>query len=186
MSNRKKQYSGFTLIELVVAIVIMSIGVAGFLTLILNTTKNSVDPQIRVQGNAIAQAYLEEIMLSSFCDPDWDHDSDPATPLDCPNQCASSACASCKAIGLGWTTETRNTFDDVCDYTAISGASVTDRNGLALGTVGDYNVTVTVNDVGISLNTTATSNAGQVVRVDVDVTHTSGTTMQLSSFKANY
>ena len=192
MNKVNISYNGFTLIELVVAIVILSIGTAAFLTLILNTTRNSVDPQIRVQGNAIARAYLEEIMLSSFCDPDWDPnldaDADPLTnPQNCPADCTSSACTVCKASGTGWVTEgTRNTYDDVCDYAAITGATATDRNGLSLGTVGDYTVTVTVNDAGVSLNTTATSNAGQVVRVDVDVNHTSGTSMQLSSFKTNY
>ena len=130
-------------------------------------------------------------MLSSFCDPDWDPnldaDTDPLTnPQNCPADCTSSACTVCKTSGTGWTEETRNTYDDVCDYTTIVGAAATDRNGLSLGTVGDYTVTVTVNDVGVSLNTSATSNAGQVVRIDVDVSHTSGTTMQLSSFKANY
>lgn len=191
MNKIGNQIRGFTLIELVVAIVILSIGTVAFLTLITSTTKNSVDPQIRVQGNAIAQAYLEEIMLSSFCDPDWDPnldaDANPLTnPQNCPNDCISSACSGCKASGTGWTTETRATYDDVCDYTAISGASATDRNGLSLGNVGDYTVSITVDDAGVSLHTGATSNNGQVVRIDVDVTHTSGTSMQLSSFKTNY
>ncbi len=130
-------------------------------------------------------------MLSSFCDPDWDPnldaDANPLTnPQNCPVDCTSSSCTVCKASGTGWTTETRSTYDDVCDYTTITGATATDRNGLTLGNVGDYTVTVSVNDVGVSLNTSATSNAGQLVRVDVDVTHTSGITMQLSSFKTNY
>ncbi|MGB1799350.1 MAG: type IV pilus modification PilV family protein [Gammaproteobacteria bacterium] len=186
MNKPVNQSDGFTLIELVVGIVILSVGTAAFLTLITNTAKNSVDPQIRVQGNAIARAYLEEIMLSSFCDPDWDHDSNAATALDCPAQCTSSACTSCNAVGSGWTVETRDTYDDVCDYDSITNATATDRNGFTLGNVSDYTVTVSVNDVGVSLNTNTTSNAGQVVRVDVDVTHTSGTSMQLSSFKTNY
>lgn len=192
MNKVKNKIKGFTLIELVVAIVILSIGTAAFLTLVLNTTKNSVDPQIRVQANAIAQAYLEEIMLSSFCDPDWDPnldaDADPLTnPQNCPADCTSSVCTVCKVSGTGWTTEaSRNLYDDVCDYTAINSATATDRNGLSLGTVGDYTVTVTINDVGVSLNTSATSNAGQVVRIDVDVSHASGATANLSSFKTNY
>jgi len=79
MSKYKRIVYGFSLIELIVAIVILSIGVTGFITLIINTTKNSVDPQIRVQGNAIARAYLEEVMLNSFCEPNFDPDADPAT-----------------------------------------------------------------------------------------------------------
>ena len=191
MSKAVNKNHGFTLIELIVGIVILSIGTVAFITLINNTTRNSVDPQIRVQGNAIAQAYLEEIMLSSFCDPNWDPDldldGDPLTnPQNCPTDCTASACNTCKASGTGWVTETRSTYDDVCDYTGIINATATDRNGLTLGAVGDFNVTVTINDDEISLHTGATSNAGQVVRIDVDVTHSSGRSIQLSSFKTNY
>lgn len=191
MNKYRFKYSGFTLIELIISIVILSIGAAAFLTLILNTTKNSVDPQVRVQANAIARAYLEEIMLSSFCDPDWDPDldadGDPLTnPQNCSTDCGSSACAVCKTTGTGWTTETRSTYDDICDYTAISGVSATDRNGLALGTVGDYTITVTVNDGTAGNLNGLTGVGGQVVRVDVDVSHNSGVTTSLSSYKTNY
>ena len=91
-------------------------------------------------------------------------------------------------MGAGWSTETRDTYDDVCDYTSIIGSSATDRNGLAFGNVGDFTVTVTIDDVDETLNgpPAINSNSGQVVRVDIDVTHTSGTTMELSAYKTNY
>jgi MSHA pilin protein MshD len=60
---------GFTLIELIVAIVVIGIGVATFAVLINQSIRHSVDPLVRTQAHAIAQSYLEEILLQSFCLP---------------------------------------------------------------------------------------------------------------------
>jgi MSHA pilin protein MshD len=195
MNKRGCQNSGFTLIELVVAIVVMSIGTLGFLTLIHNTATNSVDPHIRVQSDAIARAYLEEVMLSQFCEPNFDPDGDGLT--ECSSTtigegCTSSACSALApnacggANAAGGAEAGRSSFDDVCDYAAINSAVATDRNGSALGTIGDYTVTVTIND-GVAANLNGLTGAGgQVVRVDVDVSHNSGVTTSLSSYKTNY
>lgn len=61
--------SGFTLVELVVALVVLGIGTSAFLVLINQATRDSVDPLIHNQANAVAQSYLEEILLQSFCLP---------------------------------------------------------------------------------------------------------------------
>lgn len=189
--NIKK--TGFSLIELIVAIVILSIGVTGFITLVINTTQNSIDPQIRVQGNAIARAYLEEIMLKEFCDPDWDRnadaDADPLTnPQNCPVDCNVSACGNCSALGIGWTTEARANFDDVCDYNGLNDVGARNQTGAGvIAGLEDYTVDVTVNDgAGVNLNG-LTGNTGEVVLINVIITHTTtGTTMPLSSYKTNY
>ena len=69
----KPQYKkGFTLIELVIFIVIVSVALAGVLTVLNITAKSSADPMIRKQALAIAEALLEEVMLQpyTYCDPD--------------------------------------------------------------------------------------------------------------------
>jgi MSHA pilin protein MshD len=181
--------SGFSLIELVIAIVILSIGVTAFITLVINTTKNSIDPQIRQQGNAIARAYLEEIMLNSFCEPDFDPDTDPVTT--CPLECLVSACstvapnACAGANAIGGAEAGRAVFDDVCDYNGLVDAGAVDQNGNAIGTLGNYTVNVTVDDAGVNLNGLNGSN-GQVVLINVNVTHSTGATMSLSSYKTNF
>ncbi len=68
MSMRRQ--SGTTLIELIIAIVIISIAASGVLMAISTTVGSSADPMIRHQAVAIAEAYLEEIALKSFVDPD--------------------------------------------------------------------------------------------------------------------
>ena len=57
---------GVTLIELVISIVIISIGVAGILKVMELTTRHSADPMIQHQAVAVAEAYLEEILTKSY------------------------------------------------------------------------------------------------------------------------
>ena len=61
---------GLTLIELVVSIAVVGIALTGALLAIDQTTVRSADPMIQHQGSAIAEAYLEEILLKDFLDPD--------------------------------------------------------------------------------------------------------------------
>ena len=76
--------SGFTLIELIIAIVLISIGLLGLLALILQSTRYSVDPMIQQQAYAIAQSQMEEVLSQPFCDAD--------SP-NCPDSCSS--CGDC-------------------------------------------------------------------------------------------
>jgi MSHA pilin protein MshD len=62
--------SGATLIELVIAIVIIAIAAGAVLMALSTSLTHSADPMIRHQAVAIAEAYLEEISLKSFADPD--------------------------------------------------------------------------------------------------------------------
>lgn len=192
MNKFNINYSGFSLIELVFAIVILSIGLTGLITLVNNTTKNSVDPQIRVQGNAIARAYLEEIMLTSFCEPDFDPDGDGLTECSSTTAlegCTESACAAASTNTCGGEFEAggaetgRSVFDDVCDYNGLTDVGAEDQNGNPVG-LPDYTVNVTVDDTA-TLNTLSGAN-GQVVRIDITVTHSNGTTMNLSGYKTNF
>lgn len=53
---------GFTLIELIVFIVIVSVGLAGILLPIMNNVRNSADPMIARQMVLIADSLMDEIM----------------------------------------------------------------------------------------------------------------------------
>ena len=57
---------GFTLIELVIAIVIIGISVTGVLLAYTTLIRHSADPMISYQAVAIAEAYLEEIGSKSY------------------------------------------------------------------------------------------------------------------------
>ena len=64
--SRQQSQSGFTLVELIVSIVVIAVAVTGVLLAIQFTTRHSADPMIRQQAVAIADAYMEEIMLQNY------------------------------------------------------------------------------------------------------------------------
>lgn len=180
-------YKGFSLIELVIAIVILGIGVASFITLMVSASQASIDPLVRQQANAVAQAYLEEILLKPFCDPDLGVDC----PTDCDGGNTCSDTTNCTQNTGG--SETRATFDDVCDYDfpAFNNAAVTDQTGATpppLDQLGNYRVTVDViDDGGADLNG-LDNTMSQILRIDVTVTHTTipALDITLSGYRTNF
>lgn len=70
MYMNKKYSIGFTLIELIIFIIIVSVAVVGILTVMNTVVKSSADPMVRKQATALADSILEEIILKSYNDPD--------------------------------------------------------------------------------------------------------------------
>jgi MSHA pilin protein MshD len=112
--NMRRQ-AGTTLIELVIAIVIISIAVSAVLMVFSMNVGYSADPMIRHQAVAIAEAYLEEISLKAFADP-----------------------------GGGDGEASRDLYDDVDDYHGLVNVGARNQFDAALPGLGDYTVSVTV------------------------------------------
>lgn len=185
MLNRQR---AATLIELVVTIVIVSIVVVTLVALTSQATGRSVDPMIQEQANAVAQAYLEEIMQKGFCDPDFDLDSDPLTPLDCPVQCTSSVCQAGGCRHSGSTQEAdRGLYDDICDYNGLTDSGAVDLNGNPVTGLDQYDIGVQVQDDNtVNLNGLL-GDAGEAALITVIVSHPAmQDDVQLSGFRANY
>lgn len=62
--------TGFTLVELIVFIVVVSAGLAGILSVMNTTVKSSADPMVRKQAISLAESVLEEVLQKSYADPD--------------------------------------------------------------------------------------------------------------------
>ena len=107
--------AGTTLIELVIAIVIVSIAVSAVLMVFSMNVGYSADPMIRYQAVAIAEAYLEEISLKAFDDP-----------------------------GGGDGEASRDLYDDADDYHGLVNVGARNQFDAALPGLGDYTVSVTV------------------------------------------
>lgn len=124
-----RKRSGFTLIEIIVTLVVIGIAAAALLSIFSNLIRGSADPMIQQQATTIAEAYLEEIMLKAFDDP----------------QVAETGAAEAG--------ETRATYDDVQDYNSAD-TVVRDQNGNAITPQFDaYNINIVV--AGDTLNTVA-------------------------------
>ena len=173
MSISRRQ-QGMTLIELIVFIVIVSVALAGVLTVLNVTTKSSADPMIRKQALAIAESILEEVMLQPFtwCDPDDPNAATATSPASCtgvaggPNDesktplgpettAAANGIAEYRAVG------STAPFDNVSDYNGLSTTTNIAGGGAAL-----YTATVTV--AAADLNTIIAA-SGNALRVTVSV-----------------
>ena len=110
-----KCQSGMTLIDLVLAIVILCVGLTGVMVAFSTVVKSSADPMIHKQMLAIAEEMIEEVSLKSY------------TPI--ANGAPKNACA-------------RNTFNDIDDYDGYHSDSICDIDGN--GVLTGYAVQVTV------------------------------------------
>lgn len=155
-----RRVSGFTLVEMIIAIVIVSVGLAGVLAAFSTTVKASADPMIHKQMLAVAEEMLEEILLK---------------PYAATGTAPTNSLVACGAAGAD-----RTAFDDVSDYHNYQTASVCDIEGEAVVGLGSYAVQVTV--TGASLGTPAVAAAK---RVSVTVTH-SGEMLTLVGWRTDY
>jgi len=109
---------GLTLVELVIAIVIMGVGLAGVLSAYQIAVRGSADPLINKQMVAIAEEMMEEVSLHSY--------------TAAPNG-ASPACG-------------RSSFNDIDDYNGYASTGVCDIAGNALPSLAGYNVGVAISN----------------------------------------
>ena len=103
----KRHARGFTLIELIIFIVVISVGLTGIMLVVDTVVASSADPLVRKQSVSIAESMLAEILLKDYANPEE-----------------------------GYTGTIRSLFDDIGDYAGYStSAGIADQSGLVrLGT----------------------------------------------------
>ncbi len=162
LAARVRETSGVTLIELIIAITIVGIAVTGTLLSINRSVRSSADPLVVQQGLVVAEAYLEEILLKPYYDPD-------------PNS-APGPCPAPEPNG-------RPEYNNVCDYHGLDDAGARDQDENAGADLALYRVRVVV-DPNATLG--VLSGPADVIRADVRVTHPQGIDVTLSGYNANY
>ncbi len=153
-----KASQGFTLIEMVIAIVVLAAAVSGILFSFTANIGRSADPMIQQQAIIIAQGYLEEAVLKAYNDPDGGETS------------------SCEEAA-------RIQYDDVADYDCINDAAgAIDQFGGSLAGLSNYNIAVNVSTVNIG------APAVTARRIDVIVTHdlSSNINLVLTAYRTSY
>lgn len=143
------------MIELVVAILVIGISLSGTMTLVDTTTRRSADPMLERQALAIGEAYLEEIMLKDYLDPD--------TGTLCPTAEAARAL-----------------YDNVCDYDGLDDAGARDQSGTAITGLDGYRIEI---DVDTTATLGSLSGSADVIRVDAIITDPQGRVVALSSYR---
>jgi MSHA pilin protein MshD len=164
---------GFTLLEVVLFIVVVSAGLAGVLTVYSTSVKNSADPMLRKQVILIAEATMNEIMQKSFQNDPADPTNTSATlgctPSTAPITCTSNSWAS------------RPNYNDVDDFNNFNQTGIFQIDGAtAVNGLGSYTLQVSV--AGAALGGITAANAKQIT---VTVTG-GGQTISLTGFRTNY
>lgn len=174
---------GLTLIELIVAMVIIAVAVGGVLLAINQGAFASTDPLVRKQALAIAESMLEEVesMPFTYCDPD---DPDAATATS-----ATVGAGGCRTTVEAMGPEPGESrgnasqpFDNVNDYNNYKtpAGGITDIFGAPVAGLAAYQASVQVADAG------APFNAGAALRIVVTVTGPANTTVTLTGLRTRY
>lgn len=172
-----RRQSGLTFIELIMFILIVSVGIAGILSVMNVTTGASADPMVRKQAIAVAESLLEEIMLQpfTFCDPNDPNTENATAEADCNVPEAMGPEAGETRLGLN------SPFDNVNDYNGFAMNGITDVFGASIPALAAYNAAVTIVQQGIG-----GVPADQSLRIDVRVTGPGNTDVTLTAYRLRY
>ena len=113
--------AGFTLVEMVIAIVIISVGLTGVLLAFNTAVKSSVDPLVHKQMLAIAEEMMEEILLKPYTESG-------TKPSNARRSCGAAT--------------SRTGFDDIRDYDGYQTTGICDVDGMAVVGLETYDVGV--------------------------------------------
>lgn len=149
---------GVTLIEMVVFIIVLSIGLTAMVAAMNNHLSNSVDPITNIRALECAQAKLDEISARKF---------DENSPTGGVPACDSAEVGAAACLGIVPDAD----FDDVGDY-----------NGQVDNSDSNCTVSVSVVNGGGDLSLSA----AQARRITVDVVSPGGGRATLSTYRANF
>ena len=153
-----RRQAGVTLVELILYIAIVSVGIAGILSVMNITTLHSADPMVRKQAIAAAESLLEEILLKDFSNPSG-----------------------------GYSGADRSQFDDVDDYSGYASTGISTIDGSPIAALADYDVSVSVVPEALGA-VAAGQAKRITVTVSGPGTPTSpgGESIQISGYRTNY
>lgn len=170
----EKPPKGFTLIELIITIVVISIALAAMLGAFSSSMARSADPMWRNKTIKLAQLYMDEILSKRY---------DESTPI---GGVPAATAVSCQPFSAD-TGELNNRalYDDVDDYDGLSERPV-GVNGALDASYDNYQVAVTVtcdNAAGAVNSNGANIHAK---RIEVAVTPPGKSAMQFFVYKGNF
>ena len=157
----RRRYSGFSLVEALLFIVIVSVALAGVLSVMNFTTLHSADPLIRKQAIVVAESLLEEIMQHNF-----------SNPIGGFGGVASQA--------------NRPLFDDIGDYNGFATTGIFPIDSATpIPALARYNASVRVADTALGPAGSQIP-AGSVKLITVIITGPDNVPIMLSGYRSAY
>lgn len=154
---RAARAPGFTLIEMIVFILIISISLAAIVNVLANSARASADPLPAKQAMLVAESMLEEVLLKAY--------ANPAAGYTCAGACD------------------RKQYDDVGDFNGYSSNGVYTLDDLATPVAGLEGYRVSVAVTPVVLPAAANSAAARLITVTVRV---AGTDYSLAGYRFNH
>ena len=172
-AGTSRSKTGFTLIELVITIVVISIALAAMLGAFSGAMTHSADPMWRNKTIKLAQLYLDEILSKRF---------DENSPVGGVPASATTSCTSIGADGA----ETRATYDDVDDFHNTTASAPVGASGALDASYDNYLIAVEVacDNAGGAVNSSGSDIHAK--RIKVSVTPPGQSTMVFYAYKGNY
>jgi MSHA pilin protein MshD len=156
-----QRVKGFSLIELIVFIVVVSIALVALLGIMNQYIAGNVDPVVQERALECAQAKMDQI---------WGRKFDDSTPSGGLPPCGSAEAGASACTGIS----PEASFNDIGDYHNTNDTSWA-----------NCSIDVTVTDAGQELGLTATEDA-QVRRITVTANSSGGGQIVLSAYRANF
>ncbi len=164
--------TGFTLIEIVIAIVVFSVALTFMVVTFNPATTGTANPILQARAAELGQAYLEEIRGKRF---------DENSTAGSQTRCGDGVAPACSGT-LGPDGESRENYDDVDDFNGLSESPPVTPQGNNRDNYNSYTVSVTVSYAGTDLGLAN----GDAKRIDVNVSGPNGGSFDFSSYRTNF
>ncbi len=169
---------GFTLIEIIVVIVFISIAMVAALSAYTHSIRNSAAPLHQIRAIEVAQAYMEEILNKRF-----DETSGQGGIPRCGSaDTGAQSCTSALNFGAD-ASETRALYDDVDDYHGLDELGLLDSLGNVRVDYDNYRAQISVSYAGTELGGL---NLNDAKRINIIITTASGASFEFSAYRVNY
>lgn len=180
--NIHKKSKGFTLVEIIVAIVALAISMSVILSLIVPAEQQSADQLHQIKAAELGQGMLDEILGRAFDDNSdmvgghWrcDETGKPA--------CTDEADFGAEPDEFTAGSADRNLFDDVDDYHGFV-EQVNSTNDTLDSGYDSFEIAIDVQYKGLELNL---ANNQLAKRITVTITTPLGTDIRFTAYKSNF
>ena len=174
---KQKLANGFTLIELVVVIVVLSLALTGVTLVISRVVQQSPEALVQTRAMELAQTYLDEIFSKRFDELSGQGGVPRCDSTDNSTQTCTNTLGSEEGSN-------RLLFDDVDDYNGLNEQPPTSIiDGSNLSNYDSYNVQVAVVYAGSELGFASNRHAK---RITISITTPLGNTIPVSVYRINF